>query len=370
MKRNIKVFGAALDASDLGLAIQMKLAYLNRLVNGLIEESDFLDPYDGLLKLSQLLKRDFFKKIGKFPIESWLTPKPRLMDIHLINQLNYQNFTNEGNLKNYSERLKEFVQKEIFPDIPLMLGVDHSLTGGVLTAISQDVGNDDLLVIIFDAHFDGLPASMTLKIAEYVNDHPQVANPLILVNNPLQFEKLNLKDNYNCASFLHYLLKQETILPENLIIFGCQDYPNEEYRSIDNSGIIEFVAFFDELECSGVNFIPINEPLEMLRSLNQTLKGLNTNNLYISFDVDVCALKEVIATRFRNVIGVDKSTLINAIHIINKYKKSKNVEIKGLDIMEIDTHLLNRFFPKSNRIDQTIEVIDDYLKALFSENLS
>ena len=366
MNNYVKVFGAALEASDFALTIQMKLAYLNRLANGLVEKSDFLDPYDGFLNLSRILKKGFFKKVGKFPIESWLTPKPKLKDIQLINQINFQNFTNEGKLKIYYEKLKEFVQKEIFPDIPLMIGVDHSLTGGVLSAISQEVKNENLLVIIFDAHFDGLPASIAIKIAKYVNENPDMANPLTSMINPIIFSDLNLKDNYSCASFLYYLINQNIILPENLIIFGCQDYPNEKYRTIKNTRIIEYVAFFDELEQMGVNFIPISEPDKMIKNLNQILKKVNIKNLYLSLDVDVCALKEVIASRFRNVIGVDKSTIISAIQIIASFLNSKKVEIKGLDIMEIDTYLLNRFFPKSNRKDQTVEVIDDYLETLFS----
>jgi arginase family enzyme len=365
MRRNVKVFGAALDASDFPLTIQMKLNYLNKLAEGLVKESDFLDPYDGLLKLSKLLSNDFFKKVGTFPIESWLSPRPNLEDIHLINQITFQNFTNAGNIRKYSEKLKEFIQNKIFPDIPLMIGVDHSLTGGALKAVSQKVGNNDLLVVVFDAHFDGLPANISLNIAKYANEHPEALNPLIVGVNLVQCKELNLKDTYSCASFLYYLLKDKTILPENLIIFGCQDYPNEEYRSIDDSRIKKYVAFFDKIEQSGVNFIPANEPSKMIEDLNQIINKLNAKNLYLSFDVDVCSLKEVIATRFRNVIGIDKSTIINATKVINKFIKSKRVVIEGLDIMEIETYLLNKNFPKSNRKDETIGVINNYLEVLF-----
>lgn len=369
MKKEVKVFGAALDASDLPLTIQMKLAYLNRLAKGSIEEADVLDPYDSVIKFSDILKKNIFKKVGKFPIESWLTPKPNLTDIHLINQLSFQKFTNEGNIKKYSENLEKFIQKEIFPDIPFMIGVDHSLTGGMVTAISHEVEPDKLLVIVFDAHFDGLPASITLKVAKYASEYPQATNPLLWVSNPLVYEEFKLEDNYSCASFLHYLLQDGIILPENLIIFGCQDYPNDEYRSIKNPEIIDYVEFFDSMEQSGVNFIPITKSPEMVEKLNHILKKSNVKNIYLSFDVDVCALKEVIASRFRNIIGLDKSTVLKATEIISKYKKEKRFEIKGLDVMEIDTYLLNKFFPKSNRRDQTLEVIEEYLEILFLDEI-
>ncbi|MFX1571583.1 MAG: arginase family protein [Promethearchaeota archaeon] len=357
----IKVFGAALDATDFPVSLQMKQNYLNQLAQKLIIDPTFLDPYEGFLLFSHLLSKDKYLKIGKFPIESWLTPKPNLEDLPLINQLEFQKFTNKGTIRKYSERLEKYVKNKILPDFPLMIGVDHSLTGGVLKAISNEYGPEDLLILIFDAHFDGLPAHLSFNIAKYMKEHPEKTNPLISEHIDAINERLNIVDIYSCASFLFYLLKEKTINPENLIIFGCQDYPDVKYRSLDDPKIVEFVEFYNEMERSGVTFIPKSDTPIMIRKLVKILKETKKSKLYISFDADVGALKEIIATRFRNAIGIDQTTIINVAKIIKNIMRSKNIELIGLDVMEIETHLLNKIFPKSGRKDQTIKVVDSFL---------
>jgi arginase family enzyme len=360
----IKVFGAALDATDFPLSLQMKQNYLNKLAQNRVKAPNFLDPYEGLLLFSSVLKKDKYLKMGKIPIESWLTPKPNLEDLALMNQLEFQKCTSKGIMKKYSEKLDNYVKNNILPDFPLMIGVDHSLTGGVLKALSNEYGPESLLILIFDAHFDGLPASISLNIAKYMNEHPEEINPLIPEDISAINGNINVVDNYTCASFLFYLLREKIIVPENLIIFGCQDYPDAKFRSKDDSRIVEYVKFYDEMEQKGVQFIPKSDPSIMIKKLLNNLKKTEKSKMYISFDTDVGALKEIIATRFRNAIGIDQSTILKTAKSIKNIINSKKNDLIGLDIMEIETHLLNGVFPKSRRKDQTIEVIDNFLDIL------
>jgi arginase family enzyme len=369
MEMKVKVFGAALDASDFPLSIQMKRGYLNRLAQNLVEVSDFLDPYEAFLIFSNLLIKEKFLKIGKFPINSWLTPKPDLKDLYLIDQSSFERFTSEGNLKTTSERIEEFIKDNIIPDIPLMIGVDHSLTGGVLKALSEEFGSENLIIIIFDAHFDGLPANISVNIAKYASEHPDELNPLLLEESYSLSEEVNIKDNYTCASFLNYLIEDNIIRPENLIIFGCQDYPDETFRNKIDPRIKEYIDFYDKIEKKGVKFIPKTVNSQMLKMLNQTLQNVSNSNFYVSIDVDVGALKKIIATRFRNAIGLEQSTILDAATIINNNIKARNNKLIGLDVMEIETHLLNKDFPKSGRKDQTIEVVDNFLEIFFKNEL-
>jgi arginase family enzyme len=360
---SIKVFGAALDATDFSLSLQIKQNYLNQLAQNLVKGPNFLDPYDGFLLFSQELSQDKYFKMGKFPIESWLTPKPHLEDLPLVNQLEFQKFTNKGSIRHYSQKLEDYVKNKIVPDFPLMIGVDHSLTGGVLKALSHEYGPEDLLVLIFDAHFDGLPANVSLNIAKYMNEHPEEKNPLVLEHKDSFNQNLEMVDTYTCASFLFYLLKEKVILPENLIIFGCQDYPDVNFRSLNDPRIGEYVKFYDEIEQKGIKFIPKSDTPTMINKLSNALKELEKSRIYVSFDTDVGALKEIIATRFRNAIGIDQMTILNAARVIKNVIDSKNLDLIGLDIMEIETHLLNRTFPKTRRIDQTIKVVDSFLEV-------
>ena len=361
MVKLIKVFGAALDATDFPLSLQIKLNYLNQLAQNFEIDPNFLDPYEAMLLNSRVLLKNNYHKMGKFPIESWLTPKPNLEDLPLMNQLEFQKLSSEGIIRLYSEKLETYVKNNILPDIPLMIGVDHSLTGGMLNALSHEYGPEDLLILIFDAHFDGLPAKISLNIAKYMKDHPEETNPLISDQIETVNENFNIVDTYTCASFLFYLLKEKVIIPENLIIFGCQDYPDTKFRSLDDPRIVEFVEFYDEMEQRGVKFIPKSDTSTMIRKLSTVLKETEKSKMYISFDTDVGALREIIATRFRNAIGIDQTTIIDAAKIIKNVMNSKKIDLIGLDIMEIETHLLNKVFPKSGRKDQTIKVVDSFL---------
>ena len=364
MERELRVFGAALDATDFPLNVQTKLVYLNRVAQNALPEPNFLDPYEGLLLFSRILSNEKYIKIGKLPVESWLTPKPMIEDFPLIDQENFQKFANDGLVKEYSNKLEDFIQKNILPDVPIMIGADHSLTGGALSALSKEYGAENVLVVVFDAHYDGIPANIALNIAKYMKDHPDEANPLVPELVSSVDENSDIKDNYTCASFLHYLMHDEIILPENLIVFGCQDYPDDEYRSIKDPRIVEFVDFFNSIEEKGVTFIPKMESTQMIEKLNSRLEKIDNPYIYISFDVDVGGLKEIIAARFRNAIGIEKSIIIKAAEVIKKKLDSKKCELIGLDMMEIETHLLNRDFPKSGRKDLTVEVVDDFLEVL------
>ena len=201
MEKQIKVFGASLDAADFPLSIQAKQAYLNNIAYNSYKQIDLLEPYERILKASKILSRKEFIKIGKFSIDSWLTPKPKIEDFPLINQESFQKAIYDGIILEYTKKMEEFVKNKVFPGIPLMIGIDHSLTGGVLKALSDEYGAENILVIVFDAHFDGIPASLSLKINNYMKDNPDKANPLALSQAQLIEEDFEADSSMVSASY-------------------------------------------------------------------------------------------------------------------------------------------------------------------------
>ena len=369
MDKKIKVFGAALDPLDDPMKVLAKCSYINRLAQNLIEpERNFLDPYEGLLKFSEVLKREDFIKIGKFPIDTWLTPKPKIEDFPLLDPFKYQEFVNSGAVRILSIKLGKFINEKILPDIPLMIGVDHSLTGGVLYSLSKKYGKDNILVVMFDAHFDGIPASISLNLTKYMKEHQKEVHVLVPeLLESMDIENITLNDSYSCASFLDYLIEDEIISPQNLIIFGVQDYPDKELFSIEDSRVKEFVNYYSSFEEKGVKIIPAmkNNDL-MLEELKKSLNSHNIPNIYISFDVDVGVFKEILAARFMNVIGIEKELILNAAKAIKEFMITKKSDLIGLDFLEIDTYIFGREFKKSGKKDMTAEVIDEFLKIILN----
>lgn len=367
MNKKIKVFGAALDPIDDPMKVLAKCSYINRLAQNVVDaERAFLDPYDGLLKFSKVLKKEEYIKIGKFPIESWLTPKPEIEDFPLLDPFKYQEFVNSGAVRALSKNLESFVIENILPDIPLMIGVDHSLTGGVLSALSKKYGPENILIVMFDAHFDAIPAKISLDLVKYMQEHQKeihVLSPGILES--LDVDTIMIRDSYSCASFLDYLIQDGSIVPENLFVFGCQDYPSEEFLFIEDSRVKNFVDFYLSFEEKGVKIIPgIKDKNSMIKKLEKSLEKCNAPYIYISFDVDVGIFKEILAARFMNVIGIEKNVILNAARTIKEFMKSKKCELVGLDFLEIDTYVLGRELKKSGRIDRTVEVIDEFLEII------
>ena len=368
LEKKIKVFGAALDPNDDPLKILAKCTYINRLAQNLIDlQIEIVDPYDGLLKHSKILHQAKFVKLGKVPIESWLTPKPKIEDFHLLDPRTFQEFTNSGAVAEYSIKIESYIKEQILPDIPLMIGVDHSLTGGALGALSEKYGPENILVIIFDAHFDGIPAHISLDLARYAKEHKEEVNVLSPQQLELHdIEAIKIEDSYTCASFLEYIIEEGIILPENLILFGVQDYPGDEMQAEKDKRVLNFVKKYLDYEKKGVSFIPAQkETAKMIMKLKETLADRQTSFVYLSLDVDVSMFEEVLAARFMNAIGIKQSILMEAVKIIKKFITETSSELIGVDIMEIETFMLNKKLKKSGEKDKTIELIDGFISELF-----
>lgn len=163
--RVCKVFGVAVDATDDPWAIMLKHAAMDAEENGMA--GFYGDPYDAMAAgLGGLNGR--IELIGKFGVPSWLTPRPEAADRSLVSKEEMEAFVANGGLLELSTRLKLFVQEKVLPATPVMLGVDHSLTGGVVSALSRELGPDNLSVVVLDQHFDCLPVSLRVGTGSLV----------------------------------------------------------------------------------------------------------------------------------------------------------------------------------------------------------
>jgi arginase family enzyme len=341
-KQNFKVFGASLDVLDIQDVIQLKIAYLNSLIKDIKLSPNFLDPYDALTtKISKFLKEKSITLNGKFYIDSQFTPKPKIHNLFKINQENYISFLESNGCKRYASALGEYVENFIFPKKPFMIGVDHSLSGGVISSLCKKYGKENLTIVILDSHFDAIPSSIRKSCGEI-------------------FYK-TLSDNiYTCGNFISLLIKEKKILPENLIMIGVTDYPKCNF--LKNENFKKFTKYYLSFEKKGVKFITKKEIKK--NKLYEVLSNIKTKYVYLSLDVDVCANNGIYAVRFLDRIGISENNLYEIAKRINFFINSNNFELVGLDIMEINIHFLGLKI-KNGIKDRTLNICKNYLKNLF-----
>ncbi len=364
MLKFIKIFGAALDPSDSETKMALKYAYLNALAEKKEFKSKYLDPYDAFIAESKVLNRPIFQKIGRVPIESWLTPKPALEDYIFMTPLDFRLFLDKNGCKDYATDMEKFIEQKVFPDLPFMIGADHSLTGGVLTALAKEYGADNISTIIFDGHFDAIPTNLRLDLAKYSKEHKDEVESIFPEMLDSVDEQAQIPLSYNCGTFLYQLMEQETLKPQNLIVYGCMDYPGDELRKIQDPRVKNYVDFYLSYEEKGVKIIPnYKDNVKMNEQFKNALESIQTPYLYLSIDVDVGSLNAILAARFMEFIGIDEECLNSAANLLKNLLQTKPISLIGLDLMELEVYYLNAKL-KSGKSDRSIDIMDKFLDTI------
>ncbi|MHA1784855.1 MAG: arginase family protein [Candidatus Helarchaeota archaeon] len=364
MKKPIKVFGVALDPNDNKSKLLIKYAYVQALRENRIKEPNYQDPFHYFIKKSRSLNDERFIKIGKFPVESWLTPKPNILDLDLINPIDYQIFLESGGCLEYRKEIEKFLNENINDEIPLMIAADHSTTGAMISFLSRKFGNNDLTCIVLDGHFDGISSNTRIGLAKYAADKKLETSNFLL--NPEDLKKLNvIKEYYNCGTFLKYILNDNIIKPQNLIVIGCNDYPNEEMKKVNDERVKKYVQEFQFFEDLGVKIIPKMSDFQIFKeTLQEKLETISTSKIFISTDVDVGAGKAVLAARFIDAFGLNHEEIIIIYKMISDFMKNNSIELIGADFTEIETQFIGKIL-KDGTKDLTLEIFDEFLDIFF-----
>lgn len=357
----IRLFSAPLDPADSPDKVAVKRAYLDTLRSGKLSKPNFLDPYDAVCAASEIFKNPDFIKLGKFPVESWLTPKPLLDDLTLVTPENYRTFIDSNGCEEYAVLLKNFVEEKVLPSMPAMLGVDHSLSGGVLAALSSLHGAENISLVLIDAHFDALSQKTRLKLAEYAKE-AGMSRPLCSIP---QSSGGNVPETYNCGTFLAYLIERKVVMPENLMVIGVSDYPGEKLIDAGDKRAKEYVDEYLSYEKRGVRFIPrakIDENFPKI--LSQHLEKIETPLVYVSLDADVGAFSALYAVRFLDAIGIYENDMYEIAKSLNRKTRS-GTKLAGFDVMEMDVHLMGaKLGSTPTKEDRTAAIAGNFAKLL------
>ena len=214
-----KLFGMALDAADDPLSLQLKHAWMAADTSKLDWLSACPDPYGAVTEsMAGILEERNIQPVGRFPVPSWLWPKPKQSDLPLVTAKSLGDFYDSGGLLKIVRQLQSFVTESVLPETPIMLGIDHSATAGVISALSESYSPGDLSVVVLDQHFDAIPLSVRLAGAPEDNRDLMSGAPFNPLNTPAGFN-----DQFCCGNFWGYLMDEGKL--SFLIIFSLSEYP-------------------------------------------------------------------------------------------------------------------------------------------------
>ena len=293
------VFGAALDALDLPEKVALKQAYVRSMQNrstvatctGSPPEAEavhvpgILDPYDAVKAAlaDEPLVSSSVEWMGKLAVESWLTPRPSVNDAGLLQGNRYTEFLDGNGCYAYSRRVKSYLEEHVFPLRPVMIGIDHSLTGGVLQYLAAYHENANIL--IFDSHTDMVDFS---------------TKKMTLLSSPQNKRADTACNIYECGSFIDHLLAEEVIRPDRVWILGTQDLPERA-----NTGATD--AYVRKLEGWAKRGVHLISKEELVREgIPKEIAGPT----YISIDIDLGSYACVFACRFMDRVGLEYDGII------------------------------------------------------------
>jgi arginase family enzyme len=355
-KSSKKLFGVALDPADDPWSLQFKHAWMKADAEKLDWLSACPDPYGAVTgSMAGLLSELNIHPIGRFPVPSWLRPKPEQSDLALVTAKNMGDFFDSGGLLNIVRELRHYVLNSVLPGIPVMLGIDHSATAGVISALSERYGPEALSVVVFDQHFDAIPLSVRLAGASRPDPDIPPCIPYDGFNTPVGFS-----DQFCCGNFWAHLMEEGNILPGNLLFIGIADYPGDENTCRDS-----FQRLYMSYEERGCSFFPLwNFDGQFTDLLGRFLHGnITTPYVYVSLDLDVGSYNSTYAARYMDRQGISRQNLLDAAGLIAGECNRGRFKIAGMDIMEFNMHFLGIETPGGIK-DSTLSLVEEFIKTL------
>lgn len=334
--------GAPLDPDEREAFIMRKIESCMRGYAGMA----FKDPLDGMLKELPELK----VKRRDIDIEPWALSAPPKEMLFMLTVENFVTFIDSDGCLEYADKVKGAVRSAL-PAVPLLVGVDHSLSGGAIKAVAEEYGGENIRLIVFDSHFDYIPPSIRCGLIHY--DMETNPGTKFAPNDPYVF---NRPDSYNADSFLGFIKK--VIPPENTYIVGVSDYPPRAALESGDRRVKGYVDFYRSVQEEGVHLIRKEEVKG--DGAKRALSSTDEPYTYVSVDVDVCANASLRGARFLDYHGLLHSDLYGLVGAI--YSSLRKSKLVGLDFMEFDVY--NAGATISGKRDRTYEIMAEVFRRL------
>lgn len=324
------MFGCALDPDERDESVKRKIDYAAFSKENPVKR--YLDPYDALSRVIRLIdSRNLFSIEGKIDVESWLTPFPLYSDLQRLSVQSFVSFIDSGGCREYADKVYSFT-RDMQPDLPFLVGIDHSTSGGVLRAISEECGEENVTAIFLDSHFDAIPSPVRCEMIHY--DIENNLESMFSADDPYIYGRA---DSYNPESFIKFLIDEKVILPENTFCIGVSNYPSAEAFEIDDPRVKRYIKHFLDAQHRGLTIVEKEDLRRNPNILESIFENRTTNYTYISIDMDVGANNACNGVRFKDYTGLSLEEILHIAQILNE-KVLKRTSLKGIDLTEIDMH--------------------------------
>jgi len=315
------------------------------------------DPYTTVMALAgNEVDRDLWEEIGSLEVPGWLRPVPPIEEKESVTVESFVSFIDNDGCRTFSEMIGEHVVEKIYPQIPCMVAVDHSLTGGVFKKLSTLASPEEVSLVVLDSHTDTLTASMLSDIISYDLE----ANPDSLYDADDPYLK-NRPESYNASSFLYHLLAEGTVEPKNLYIIGIGDYPPKHAFRIKDPRIKRYAGHYLGMKKRGVTLITKKDLMSSPSKVRNILKGINTPHLYVSIDMDVGAGNALNGVRFTNRQGLNEKQIYRVCDLLYD-RISGGVNLIGMDLVEFNSRSADPSFGPSG--DRTYRIAANLIRKL------
>ena len=353
LDKKIVFFGCPLDGDERHESIQEKLSLMG--TPGVVD-----DPYEGIMKIiRQEVNPEIWSEKGSLDVPGWLRPIPHLANEEKIRTETFVDFVDHGGFETYAQQVGDFIATNIFPNIPCMLVVDHSLTGGAFKKLIELYRPEDIALIVLDSHTDAIPMSVMAGMIQYdIDTNPDTVHDR---HDPFLYSR---KDSYNASSFLHYLLTEEVLKPQNLYLIGISDYPPKHAFRIKDPRIENYVNIFSELKRKGVTILTKNDFLTSPSKVKNSLSHIKSPYVYISIDLDIGARNGVEGVRFLERQGLNERQIYRIVDFLRDLL-SKGVRLAGMDLTEINPRKAGGHLPTGD--DQTYRIAANIITKLLWE---
>ena len=350
----IKFFRAPLDPEEREPKLKLKTAKCRDGYAGI----PFRDPYDGVLSVLRRGFRKSFREVGGLEVEPWLVPAPEPKYISLLTVENMVAFIDSDGCRQYAEKLEGFLRGKVLPGIPVMVSVDHSLTGGCVKALAREYGSASLALIVLDSHFDAVIPSVRCGLIQYDLE----TNPSSPFSPSDPYIRGRL-DSYNADSFLYYLVEEKVLPPENILVLGVSDYPPPHAFKIEDPRVKRYLALYTGLESLGVKIVRKERLRESWKVVREALNSLKAEYFYLSVDIDIGARAALQGARFLDYEGLRKEEIYTLIRLVKK--RIEGGALAGLDLAETDIYSAG--VGKNGEKDETYQVEAEILRLLLEQ---